>query len=251
MHVTFLSDFWKKFKTPVTSKDWKNTVLQTIYCPNCQSTHLKPIVQLISHCAYNHQYRCLNCDIEFNEHPNPSAPLEKPLPPLNIWMQCWYLMGCTESLSYIANILHLELALVEFMALQLQKTFNIVKPDIQMLDFEEWDKNTAQIRKQLIEDLIKQEELLNSNIATMPHNTNEFRRQQNLRRTLNANTEPPIPIINYSQQKHRTVTQSQAMKQHQTAKTKLAEYQMTLKSHATPTQEDQNQENQPNKGNKL
>jgi len=228
--MTFLNDFWKKYKPPVTNKDWKDAMTDetltadeaphelrfsnpkqllsqepaasksthtpnhtSICCPNCQSTHLKQVVQLISPLSYKHHYRCLDCDTEFNDQSG--TAFEKPLPPLNVWMQCWYLMGCTESLSYIANTLNLDLGLIEFMVRQLQKTFNATKPVIHLLDFEEWDKNTSEMQKQLKEDLIKHYEALNANIATTPWDTSEFRRQQNLRRTLNASTAPPSPTL--------------------------------------------------------
>lgn len=164
---------------------WKNN----IQCPNCQSTHLKRLQQLASKSPHNHRYRCLDCLLEFND--DSETPLEKGAPPLNIWMQCWYLMGCTESLTYIATKLNLDLPTIEYMVRQLQKTFNAQKPLTHFLGYEDWSKQAFELRKQLKEDLLKQYELLDANVATIPKDTTEFRRQQNLRRTLSSTPEPP------------------------------------------------------------
>jgi len=151
-----------------------------IQCPSCQSSHLKRIAQLPSKSPYNHRYECLNCGAVFND--DSGTPLETGVPPLNIWMQCWYLMGCTDSLTYIAAKLNLEVHVIEKMANQLRKIFNAQKPLTQFLGYEEWRKQSEQMHKQLKEDLLKQYEFLDANIATAPKDTAEFRRQQNLRR---------------------------------------------------------------------
>jgi transposase-like protein len=164
---------------------------ENIRCPSCHSTQLKRLAQLPPKSSLNHRYHCLACGLEFND--DSGTPLEKGVPPLNIWMQCWYLMGCTDSLSYIAIKLNLDISMVEVMARQLRKIFNAQKPLTHFLEFDEWNKQAVQLRKQLKDDLLKQYELLDANVATTPKDTTEFRRQQNLRRTLSssASTEPP------------------------------------------------------------
>jgi transposase-like protein len=157
-----------------------------ITCPSCQSANLVRLAQLPNKSPLNHRYRCLTCGTEFND--DSGTPIEKGVPPINIWMQCWYLMGCTDSLSYIATKLNMDLAIVESMVLQLKKIFNAQKPLTHFLEFEEWNNQAQELRNQLKEDLLKQYEVLDANVSTAPKDTTEFRRQQNLRRTLNSST---------------------------------------------------------------
>jgi transposase-like protein len=161
-----------------------------LHCTACSSLNLKRIPQIPSKSPNNHRYRCLDCGHEFSD--DSESPLERGTPPLQVWMQCWYLLGCTDSLMYIATKLGLELAVIESMVRQLQKIFNAKKPLTHFLSFEEWSEQTAALRHQLQDDLQKQYEHLNANIATLPKDTAEFRRQQNLRRTLDTVPEPPI-----------------------------------------------------------
>ncbi len=157
-----------------------------IECPECQSHHLKRLPAKKN--IHNHRYICLDCDTEFadgDELPEPD------LPPINLWMQCWYLMGCSDSLTYIAATLGVDLATVEFMTEQLKFVFNSNAPLTNNVDFKEWDRQSEDLRKQLQNDLIKRFELLDANVTTAPKDTGEFRRQQNLRRTLTASTASP------------------------------------------------------------
>lgn len=162
-----------------------------IRCPKCQSSKIKRVAQLPGKSPNNHRYRCLNCDTEFND--DTDTPMEKGLPPLNIWMQCWYLMGCTESLSFIAHKLGLDMSIVELMVRELKKLFNANQPLSKLSKETEWHKQALDMRKQLKEDLLKNYERLNANIATQPKDTTEFRRQQNLRRDLSTTPTPPSP----------------------------------------------------------
>lgn len=162
-----------------------------INCPNCQSKQLKRLPPIPPQSPHKHRYLCLACNLQFDDESG--TPFGTGIPPLNIWMQCWYLMGCTDSLPYIAARLNLDLNIIELMVVQLRRIFNTNKPLVKNLDFEAWNKQATDLRKQLSEDLIKQYETLNANIATAPKDTTEFRRQQNLRRTLRATTEPPTP----------------------------------------------------------
>lgn len=161
-----------------------------IHCPKCNSNHLQQLPQVPPHSLHKHRYRCLDCATDFND--DSGTPIETGIPPINIWMQCWYLMGCTDSLAYIAAKLNMDLTLVESMVHQLQKLFHSKKPLTRFLDFEEWSKQSQHLREQLKDDLLRQYERLNANIATAPKDTAEFRRQQNIRRGLNP-TAPPSP----------------------------------------------------------
>jgi len=172
-----------------------------IQCPSCRSSNLSRIAQIPSQTAHKHRYRCLECGLEFND--DTGTPLEKGIPNINVWMLCWYLMGCTDSLNYIAAKLDLDISVVEMMVRQLQSTFNAQKPLTRFLDFEEWDAQSTALRKQLQDNLLKQYEFLNANLATIPKDTNEFRRQQNLRRTLTPTTDPTAPTTTPTAGKRR------------------------------------------------
>lgn len=160
-----------------------------IHCPDCHSGNLKRLTQTPPQSPYKHRYRCLECGLVFND--DTGTPLEQNVPPLSIWMQCWYLMGCTESLSYIATKLNLDLNVIEYMAEQLRIVFKASHPLTRLIDYEEWSKQSNNLRAQLKEDLLKQYERLSADIATIPKDTSEFRRQQNLRRDLVSTTAPP------------------------------------------------------------
>lgn len=151
-----------------------------IHCPDCLSTQLKRLAQIQPQSLYNHRYRCLDCSAIFND--DTGTPIDQNIPPLKIWMQCWYLMGCTDSLSYIANKLGLPLSTIEQMSRQLQKTFNAKQPLTRFVGFTEWHKQSQHLREQLKDDLLRQYEKLNANVATAPKDTAEFRRQESLRR---------------------------------------------------------------------
>ncbi len=165
-----------------------------IQCPNCYSTQLRRIPQIPPESIHNHRYRCLSCHMEFND--DTGTPIEAGQPSLNVWLQCWYLLGFTDSLNYIASKLNLDLNLVEQMVATLRKLFNAQKPIVHTELELEWSEKTKQLRKQLSEDLLKQYEVLNANVATLPRDSTEFRRQQNLRRTLKATTDPASPNPN-------------------------------------------------------
>lgn len=165
--------------------------LKDIHCPSCKSVNLKRLPQVPSKSPHNHRYQCLDCDTIFND--DTDTPMEQGVPPINIWMQCWYLMGCTDSLNYIAQKLGLDLSVVEMMVDRLQKTFLAQKPLTRFMGFEEWNKQSQHLKTQLKEDLLREYELLNANVATVPKDTAEYRRQQNIRRELTPTIAPPSP----------------------------------------------------------
>jgi transposase-like protein len=158
-----------------------------IHCPHCRATELQRIPQKSPHSSYHHRYRCLNCQQEFGDETG--APMEANPIPLNLWMQCWVLSGVTDSARYIAAKLNLDLTLVERMLEQLKKFFNTQYPLERPLEETEWSEKSRTLYRQLNDELLNQFELLNQGAVT-PKDTSEFRRQQNLRRSLNASTDP-------------------------------------------------------------
>lgn len=187
-------EFFSTIKKHLGDPECYETVRQermqpNFHCPDCHSGNLKRLMQLPSQSPNKHRYQCQDCGLVFND--DTGTPLEKNVPPLNIWMQCWYLMGCTESLTYIASKLNLDLATVEMMVEQLRLIFKAHKPLTRFIAYEEWHKQSAHLRNQLKEELLKQYERLSADIAGVPKDTAEFRRQQNLRRDLVSTTAPP------------------------------------------------------------
>jgi len=174
--------------TPETYETVRQERWDEISCPKCKSTHLKRMAQIPPQSPHNHRYHCLDCDTIFND--DTGTAMARGLPPLNIWMQCWYLLGCTDSLNYIAVKLGLDLPTIEVMVRQLQKTFNAKQPLVKLKNFEDWNKQSNQLRVQLKHDLLAQYERLNANIATVPKDTAEHRRQENLRRDPSLSTPP-------------------------------------------------------------
>lgn len=151
-----------------------------IFCPHCGSNHIKRLAQITTRSPYNHRYRCMDCDTEFSD--DTDTPFEKGIPPLYTWMQVWYLLGCTDSLTYIANKLNLDIASVKVMVRQLQKTFGSKKPLSKFLE-SEWNQQSLLLSKQLKEDLLKQYEFLNADTGLVPKgDSREFLNQQAKRR---------------------------------------------------------------------
>jgi len=64
---------------------------QNINCPSCHSINLKRLAQLPPKSPHNHRYKCLDCGLEFSD--DTDTPMERGIPPIHIWMQCWYLLG--------------------------------------------------------------------------------------------------------------------------------------------------------------
>jgi len=158
-----------------------------IECPKCKSINLKRITQLSSKTPLNHRYRCLECDTIFND--DSDTPFESEVPSLNIWMQCWYLMGCTESHRYIANKLNLDITTVEWMIQRLQKTFGTKQPLLEPLGASQWNKQAQHLLAQLKNDLKREYD----DSDQEPQDTSEHRKKINRRRQLRSSTEPRSP----------------------------------------------------------
>jgi transposase-like protein len=160
-----------------------------IHCPKCRSSHLRRLINPTAKSSHNHRYLCLDCETEFND--DSGTPFEKGVPPINTWMQCWYLLGCTDSTQYIAHKLGLDIHIIELMIRQLQKTFNAKKPLTRFSGYNEWSKQAAELRKKLKADLLDQYERLDADVSFVPKDTEEHRRQQIRRRTLSTDTTDP------------------------------------------------------------
>lgn len=142
-----------------------------VICPNCNSKNIK----LLSTKEY--KYLCLECQENFNDATG--TPLETGTPPLSTWMFCWYLLGCTDSLQYIAAKLGLDLATVELMVRQMQKMFKSQQPLTNFMTFEEWSlKHGKSYKERIKHEMHKQQELHTGENPNAPKDTAEYRRQK-------------------------------------------------------------------------
>lgn len=156
----------------------------SVYCPFCQSTNAKRIEkedkQAKDKHDFNHYYLCLNCHQEFND--NTQTPFSQGVPPMHIWIQCWYLWGMTHSIPQIAHQLNLPVAVIEAMLRKIKSIFNSEEPLEKLyLDPEMNMKNqfTTSLKRQ--EERQKQAEYLNADVTYQAKDSHEQRRQKEKR----------------------------------------------------------------------
>ena len=119
----------------------------TVKCPSCQSTMVNKLDKVKLQKKYQYHYQCLVCGYEFYD--DTETPFESGVPPIQIWMQCWYLFGTTRSLDYVATKLNLDPALVRQMIEQLQKLFKVDHPLTRMKKYKDWHKSAHRYEKQI------------------------------------------------------------------------------------------------------
>lgn len=151
----------------------------SVFCPYCESTNVKRLDPAEQKSRYNFRYQCVSCSKKFND--DSETPFEGGFPPLEVWMQVWYLVGCTTSLPYIAAKLNLDPQLVQQMINQLQKVFNAKQPLTKFLKYEEWAKQAGHYKKAIKEHIMKKGDLLKGYSVTQPGDTAEYRRQKERR----------------------------------------------------------------------
>ena len=151
-------------------------------CPLCESSKIKTLTQAEQTPPHHYPYLCLDCDCLFGDETE--VPFMQEMPPLTTWLQCWYLIGCTTSRTYIAAKLGLELDILDKMIRKLQKIFKSEKPETSFKNFEEWSKHDSHLyEKKIQEEIIsKKQILLTGESTTSPQDTAEYRRQYNRRR---------------------------------------------------------------------
>lgn len=149
----------------------------TVVCIYCNSKHVKRVATQQQKSPHNHKYLCLDCGETFND--DSATKIEAGVPPLNTWMLCWYLLGCTNSLQYIAGKLGLSMATIEMMINHLQKLFQSEQPLTHMLSFEDWAAQHGIKYKPVIEAaLAKQTVLHGLDFAGVAKDTGEYRRMK-------------------------------------------------------------------------
>ncbi len=152
----------------------------TVYCPNCHSTDIQVLGKEQQVAPHNFCYLCLMCRSRFND--DTKAPFEFNMPPLDVWIQCWFLLGCSNSLEYIAAKLNLGIDTVKQMVKELQETFKTKQPLTRTMSYEEWYKQYSHTYTQRIKEEIlshKRKTELHQGYATgQEADTAELRRQK-------------------------------------------------------------------------
>lgn len=173
---------------------WHNQV----HCPKCNSNHIKRLTADEQNAKDNHKYKCLDCNNTFND--DDGSKIETGVPPLRTWMFCWYLLGCTNSLQYIAGKLGLNISLIEMMVHHMQKLFQAEQPLTHMLSFEDWASQHGIKYKPVIEaSIAKQTELHRGEVSpatfitSMPKDTHEYRKIKDRAQGLGPDGKPRKP----------------------------------------------------------
>jgi len=154
----------------------------TIYCPNCYSTDIQLLEEDQQSSVHNFKYLCLLCRTRFND--DSKTPFEFRVPPIDVWVQCWFLLGCSNSVEYIAAKLNMDIDTVKMIIQELQNTFKVNQPLARTMSYEEWSRQYSQIYSKRIKEEIltrkKKENELHQGISTVqPVDTAETRRQKN------------------------------------------------------------------------
>ncbi len=148
-----------------------------IRCPYCGSEKIKRLDAKMQKEPTIYKYLCDDCLETFNDDTN--SQIEVGIPPLNTWMFCWYLLGCTSSLQFIATKLGLNLATIEMMVRHLQKLFKAEQPLKHFMSFDEWALKHGKSYKTAIKEAIaKQQLLFTGESTTAPKDTREYRKQK-------------------------------------------------------------------------
>ncbi|MBT4963827.1 MAG: hypothetical protein HON32_06565 [Francisellaceae bacterium] len=154
-----------------------NRWTESVFCPSCKA---KSIIQLPieqQESAYNYKYKCLECENRFND--DSETEIAKGVPPIHLWMQCWYLLGCTNRSEIIAEKLGLEIKAVEQMIFDLQKSFKSKQPSLTTTKQSNWAQHKDLFRKKIAAVVAeKKNELYGGDIVRQAIDTNEERKQK-------------------------------------------------------------------------
>jgi len=129
-----------------------------VHCIKCKSKNVKRLAETEQQARNNYRYKCQDCGEMFSD--DSDSAMEKGTPPLYSWMFCWYLLGCTNSLQYIANKLNLDVVTIDMMVAHMQKLFKAKQPLNHFLTFDEFLRHGESHKVRLKESLAKKEEML-------------------------------------------------------------------------------------------
>lgn len=152
---------------------WKNDT----FCPFCKSKNIVQLSLEQQKSADNFKYKCLDCESRFDD--DSKTPIEAGVPPISVWMQCWYLLGCTNKLEVIADKLNLELHVVEEMVASLQKSFKAKQPTISNEKQNNWAQYKEVFQKRIAQVIAeKKNELYGGDIVNQARDTAEERKHK-------------------------------------------------------------------------
>jgi len=151
-----------------------------VYCPYCFATKIERLPPSTQCSAYNFRYLCLACNSRFND--DSRTPFETKIHLIEIWMQCWFLLGCTNSIDYIAAKLNLDLDQVKFMISELKQAFNANQPLTKLMSYELWHQAHAdKISSRIQNEILGKQELLQGETTKIPQDTAMVRRNKERR----------------------------------------------------------------------
>lgn len=165
--------------------DNSNSTL-VIYCPNCYSTDIQLLAPEQQTTEHHFKYLCLLCRTRFDD--DTKTPFDFILPTIEVWLQCWFLLNSHHSLEYIANKLHVDIAIVKLMVQELNAMFTsqTITADT---DYSKWKQKYGQYYAEKITLTIfkkKTQELHTGMAINQPIDTAEIRRQT-------KNKKPTLP----------------------------------------------------------
>jgi len=176
---------FNEIKDIVSEAEYYQTVREerwqpTVYCPNCHSTNIQVLAKEQQIAPHNFRYLCLMCRSRFND--DTKAPFEFSMPPLDVWIQCWFLLGCSNSLEYVAAKLNLDISIVKQMVKELQDTFKVKQPLTRTMSYEEWSRQYSQTFVHRVKEEIlgrkRNVELHHGEATGQPKDTAELKRQK-------------------------------------------------------------------------
>ncbi len=148
-----------------------------VTCPFCTSTQIKRLAVDEQPSKEIYKYLCLKCKKTFND--DSESKIEAGLPPLHTWMFCWYLLGSTDSLQFIANKLGLSVTTVEMMIQHMQRLFKANEPMKHFMSFDEWSLKVGKSYKVALQEaLAKQVERFRGFSVGQEMDTAEVRKQK-------------------------------------------------------------------------
>lgn len=149
-----------------------------VTCPYCKSEKVKRLALEEQKNKDIYRYKCLACTEEFND--DSETDIEAGVPSINTWMLCWYLLGVTSSVQYIAAKLGLSIGTVELMIQHMQRIFNANEPMKHFLPFDKWSASHGKGYKVAMQEaLAKQMERFRGFSLGQEADTAEVRRNKN------------------------------------------------------------------------
>lgn len=149
-----------------------------VTCPFCSSNEIKRLSLEEQTSKENYKYLCLACKQTFND--DSATKIESGVPPLHTWMFCWYLLGSTNSIQFIANKLGLSVTTVEMMIQHMQRLFKANEPMKHFMSFDEWSLKVGKSYKVALQEaLAKQVERFRGFSVGQEMDTAEVRKQKN------------------------------------------------------------------------